>query len=238
MRPLLSFIQIIYCLYAFVLFIVVMLILFPFIVLASMLGKVKGGNIIYKLCTIWAQTCMMLWGIRHRNIYETPDDPNRASILVFNHGSYMDIPILMCAFKKHLIRVLGKIEMSNIPIFGFIYRNAVVTVDRTDASHRAKSVATLKQVLAKNISIVIAPEGTFNMSDQPLKSFYDGAFRIAIETQTPIRPVLFLDAYDRLHYRSIFSLTPGKSRAVFLPEVKVDSYTSEDVAQLKQNVYN
>lgn len=237
MKPLLSLIQIIYCLYAFVLFVVVMLLLFPLIVLASLLGKVKGGNIIYKLCSLWAQTCLTLWGIRHRNIYETPDDTNKASIMVFNHGSYMDVPILMCAFKKHRIRVLGKIEMGSIPIFGFIYRKAVVTVDRSDASHRAKSVATLKQVLAKNISIVIAPEGTFNMSHQPLKSFYDGAFRIAIETKTPIRPVLLLDAYDRLHYRSIFSLTPGRSRAVFLPEVEVASYTITDLASLKQRVY-
>lgn len=149
----------------------------------------------------------------------------------------MDIPVLMCAFKYQHIRVLGKAEMSRIPIFGFIYRKAVVTVDRSDASHRAKSVSVLKQVLKKNISIVMAPEGTFNMSDQPLKDFYDGAFRIAIDTQTPIKPVLFLDTYDRLHYDSIFSLTPGRSRAVYLQEVPVVGYAPADMNQLKQRVF-
>ncbi len=238
MKLILKIIQVIYSVYGFVVFVTVMLLLFPLIVVASFMGKVKGGNLIYRLCWIWAKTCMIFWGIRHRNIFEAPHDANKPSILVFNHISYMDIPVLICAFQYQHIRVLGKAEMSRIPIFGFIYRKAVVTVDRTDASHRAKSVEILKQVIRKNISIVMAPEGTFNMSDQPLKDFYDGAFRIAIETQTPIKPVLFLDTNDRLNYRSIFSLTPGKSRAVYLQEVPVDSYGPADVAKCKQAVYD
>lgn len=150
----------------------------------------------------------------------------------------MDIPILMAAFRHQHIRVLGKAEMTRIPIFGFIYKNAVVTVDRSDAAHRAKSVMVLKSIIKKNISVVIAPEGTFNYTSQPLEEFYDGAFKIAIETQTPIKPVIFLDAYDRLHYKSIFSLTPGQSRAVYLEEIKVEGLRGTDTKQLKQQVYH
>jgi 1-acyl-sn-glycerol-3-phosphate acyltransferase len=127
--------------------------------------------------------------------------------------------------------------MAKVPVFGFIYKKAVVSVVRSDVAHRAKSVQVLKSVLRKNISVVIAPEGTFNMGDKPLKDFYDGAFRIAIETRTPIKPVLFLDAYDRLHHRSIFSLTPGRSRAVYLEEVQVEGYTLADTGKLKQQVF-
>jgi 1-acyl-sn-glycerol-3-phosphate acyltransferase len=50
-------------------------------------------------------------------------------------------------------------------------------------------------------------------------------------------PVLLLDVYDRMHTSSLFSLNPGKSRAVFLPEVPVDGYTIKDVTTLKQLVY-
>jgi 1-acyl-sn-glycerol-3-phosphate acyltransferase len=128
--------------------------------------------------------------------------------------------------------------MTRVPIFGFIYKKAVVTVNRSDAAHRAESVITLKAVLRKNISVVLAPEGTFNIGDRPLKNFYDGAFRIAIETQTPIKPVLFLDAFDRMHHSSIFSVTPGKSRAVYLAEVSVTGYTLEQTDELKNKVYS
>jgi 1-acyl-sn-glycerol-3-phosphate acyltransferase len=150
----------------------------------------------------------------------------------------MDIPVLLKAFGKQPIRVLGKAGMSKIPIFGFIYKTAAVLVERKDAAKRSQSVKNLIAVLRKNISIVIAPEGTFNMTGEPLKDFFDGAFRIAIETQTPIKPVLFLDTYDRLNYKSIFSLTPGKSRAVFLEMVTVDGLVPENSDELKQKVYN
>lgn len=238
MQVFLKPIRFIFSIYAFAVFLLVMFLLFPFIIVASFFGRVTGGNIIYILCRFWADSCLLLWGIRHKNIYESPHDPSHACIFVFNHISYMDIPILMAAFRRQHIRVLGKAEMTKIPIFGFIYKNAVVTVDRSDATHRAKSVLTLKSIIKKNISVVIAPEGTFNMEHQPLDEFYDGAFKIAIETQTPIKPVIFLDAYDRLHYKSIFSLTPGKSRAVYLEEVEVEGLKSADTQALKQKVFN
>lgn len=228
--------RIVFSIYAFIIFLVLMFLIFPIVVLASFFGKIQGGNIIYILCRFWADTFLLLCGIFHKNIYEGPHDRSKPCIFVFNHGSYMDIPIMMVAIRQNF-RALGKAEMSKVPIFGFIYKNAVVTVDRSDAAHRAKSVMTLKAVLSKNISIALAPEGTFNMSPQPLKEFYDGAFRIAIETQTPIKPILFLDAYDRLHYRSIFSLNPGRSRAVYLDEIAVEGLNANDLAQLKQTVF-
>jgi 1-acyl-sn-glycerol-3-phosphate acyltransferase len=128
--------------------------------------------------------------------------------------------------------------MTRIPVFGFIYKNAIVTVDRSNPANRAKSVQLLKALLRKGISILVFPEGTFNMTHQPLKDFYDGAFRIAIETGTPIRPVLLLNSYDRMNYRTIFSLNPGKSRSVFLPAVTVEGMGLDDVGRLKEKVFS
>ena len=148
----------------------------------------------------------------------------------------MDIPAMVRSINQP-IRILGKYEMVRYPVFGIIYRAAVIVVDRRDAEHRAQSMRALKATLDREISIFICPEGTFNMTDKPLKDFYDGAFRIAIETQTPIIPVLFIDTVDRLHWRSIFSLNPGKNRTVFLKEITVDEYGMNDVNELKTKVY-
>ncbi len=193
---------------------------------------------IYRICRFWADAALICWVIHHKNIYETIHDPRHPVVFVFNHISYLDIPFLLKTFNKQTIRILGKAEMAKIPIFGYIYKKAAVMVERGDAEHRAKSVNILKAVLRKNISIVIAPEGTFNMTNKPLKEFYNGAFRIAIETKTPIKPVLFLDAYDRLNYHSVFSFSPGRSRAVFLEEISVTAFESENLGELKQLVFN
>lgn len=213
-----------------------MLVIFPLTLGASFFGRIKGGNAIYRLCMIWGDCWFFLIGIWHRNIYESNKGQEGQYIYVANHISYMDAPIIVKTIRKPM-RALGKAEMSKVPIFGYIYKNAIVTVDRTDAERRARSVRQLKAVLRRGISIFIFPEGTFNLTHRPLKEFYDGAFRIAIETQTPIRPVLFLDGYARLHYRSILSLNPGRCRSVFLEPIPVAGLTMQDMPRLKQQVY-
>ena len=85
--------------------------------------------------------------------------------------------------------------------------------------------------------MLVFPEGTFNTTHQPLKQFYDGAFRIAIETGTAIKPVLFLDAYNRMPYESLFSINPGINRCVFLEEVSTEGLSTNDVGVLRDKVY-
>lgn len=219
-------------------FVVLMFVLAPFIFMSFIFPEKLRVNIIYKIATYWADIGMFLWGMRHYNTYEAPHDPGKPVIFVFNHISYLDIPILLKSFRQQAVRVLGKSEIGSIPLFGQIYNSVTITVKRSDPKDRAKSLAKLRAALLDNISIALAPEGTFNMSDKPLKDFYDGAFRLAIETGTPIRPVIFLDAFDRLHYNSIFSFTPGKSQAVFLENVDVSGHTLQQTGELKQKVYS
>ncbi len=236
MKIFLRLLQYIYCIYALVLFILIMFLALPFIAIASAFG-IKGGNFIYKVCKAWASLWYLLIGMKHEDIYEAEHDLTKQYIFVANHISYMDIPPIVITAKQP-IRVLGKYEMVKVPVFGWIYRAAVILVDRRDAEKRAKSVRVLRLAIRKGLSIFIFPEGTFNLTNNVLKEFYDGAFRIAIETQTPIKPLLFIDTKHRLHYRSLFELTPGKNRVVYLPEIKVDGLTLANLQQLKQQVYH
>ena len=236
MRILLKPLQWIYVGYAVILFVALMLLIFPFVIISSFFGRIRGGNMIYRLCSLWADIWFPLIFIFHRKIYEAPHDPTKQYIFVSNHISWLDAAILPKAFRQP-VRALGKIEMSAIPIFGFIYRNAIVTVDRSSSEHRSHSIRILRSIISKGISVMVFPEGTFNKAGKPLKEFYNGAFRLAIETNTPIKPVLFLDAYNRMHYKSIFSLNPGVSRIVYLEEIPVDGLTIADMHQLKQRVY-
>jgi 1-acyl-sn-glycerol-3-phosphate acyltransferase len=101
------------------------------------------------------------------------------------------------------VRILGKYEMVKVPVFGWIYRAAVILVDRRDSETRSRSVRALKSALKHHISIFIFPEGTFNETPAPLKEFYDGAFRIAIETKSPIKPILLVYTVEGLTLKDI-----------------------------------
>jgi 1-acyl-sn-glycerol-3-phosphate acyltransferase len=230
-------VQFLYNIYAVLVFIALFLLIMPVVVVASFFGKMRGGNIIYALCRFWSRACFLLWGFRHKNIFEAPHDRNKQYIFVSNHISYMDIPVIFMAITRQRIRILGKHEMAKVPVFGFLYRNAVVMVNRDDAENRRRSIVQLRSVIRKGVSVFICPEGTFNMTGQPLKEFYNGAFRLAIETQTPVKPLLFLDTYDRMSYKQLLSLKPGINRAVYLEEVAVEGLTVKDTEALKQKVY-
>ena len=237
MRAILRPFQWLYVIYAFALFVILMIPVFIWSIAVLPLGRIRAGNLIYYGCVMWADIWFFLLFIHHRNIYIEKPVKGRSYIFVLNHISYMDSAIIPKAFRSP-VKPLGKVEMTRIPIFGFIYKNIIVSVDRSSSANRSKSVQVLKSVLRKGISVLVFPEGTFNLTHQPLKDFYDGAFRIAIETGTPIKPVLLLDAYTRMHYASVFSLNPGKSRALFLPEIPVAGLTSSDVSQLREKVFS
>lgn len=237
MRTLLKLLQLLYVVYAVLLFLLLMIPVFLWALGASLFGRIRGGNLVYAACIAWADLWFALIFIRHRNLFLQKPAKGQSYIFVVNHISYLDSALIPKVFRWP-VRPLGKVEMVKIPVFGTIYKNAIVTVDRSSAAHRAKSVQLLKAILRKGISILVFPEGTFNETGGPLKDFFDGAFRIAIETGTPIMPVLFLDTHSRMNHQSVFSLNPGRSRAVFLPEVSPEGYSLQDVAGYRNKVYS
>src|SRR5689334_15514888 len=152
MSWLLKPLQWIYCSYALLVFVAIMLVIFPFVIIASFFGRIKGGNMILRLCMLWADLWFLLIFIYVRRIYEAPHEKDKAYIFVANHSSYLDAPIIVKAWRQP-IRPLGKIEMGRIPVFGFIYRKAIVTVDRSSPENRHESISILKRIIKRGISI-------------------------------------------------------------------------------------
>lgn len=237
MKPIKKLLQLIFCIYALLVFAMLTILSAIALILLIPFGKAKLSKRVYKVCRYWAQTWYIFIGVWHKEIYEANHDFKKPHIFVANHNSYMDIPPIV-QLNHQPIRPLGKFESSKIPIFGWVYRAAVILVDRSSPEKRARSLRNLKAALHKRTSIFIFPEGTFSMtSQQPLKSFYNGAFKLAIEMQIPIQPILMIDAVDRMHFESVFSLTPGANRVVYLKTVEVSTYTLEDIEKLKTEVY-
>ncbi len=237
MKRLTHLLQLVYCIYALLVFAILTIIAAFALMLLIPFGKAKLSKRMLKVCRYWASIWYLFIGIRHKEIFEAHHNFSRPHIFVANHNSYMDIPPIV-QLKHQPIRPLGKFESSKIPIFGWVYKAAVIMVDRSSPEKRAQSLRNLKAALHKRVSIFIFPEGTFSMtSEKPLKSFFNGAFKLAIEMQIPIQPLLMIDAVDRMHFDSVFSLTPGLNRVVYLKTIDVSKYTLNDIEELKEKVY-
>jgi 1-acyl-sn-glycerol-3-phosphate acyltransferase len=228
--------RIVFSIYGLVVFLFWMLVLLPLFIWAFLQESVKAGNMIFIISRFWADAFFFMVGIKYSNIDEDLHSRDQEYIFVSNHISYLDIPMMMKVVRGQNMRILGKAEMNKIPVFGSIYKRGTVSVERSNPQERTKSLKQLINFIQKKISVFICPEGTFNTTHHPLKKFYDGAFRIAIETQKPILPILFLDTYDRLNYESIFSLNPGRSRSVYLPRTNTEGLTLTDLPFLKEKI--
>ena len=224
--------QFLYCLYAYLLAIIIIILLIPCLVICLPLGKFRGGNIMFEIYRVLGHLFFLLVGIRHVNRYESRPADDEQYIFIPNHISYLDAIVVILAIKHHF-RAIGKYELLKVPIFGFLYKFCVITVNRSSPEDRARSLNDLRKTLARGISIAVFPEGTFNMADDPMAEMYDGAFKLAVETGKKLQPILFLDTYDRMHYRHFLTLTPGKSRAVYLEPIDPADYPEADPKALK-----
>jgi 1-acyl-sn-glycerol-3-phosphate acyltransferase len=113
----------------------------------------------------------------------------------------------------------------------------VVMIDRSSKESREKSVGLLKEEIENGQSVLIFPEGTMNKTSAPLGDFYDGAFRIAIETQTPLMPFVMINNSKLLPRIAPLKVRPGIIKTVFLGEISVKGLDLEDLPLLKQKVY-
>lgn len=236
MHVLLKCFRALYSLYALIVWLAIMFLILPPIVLVSFLGKVKGGNIVFYFLRFWAHVWFPAVGIIVKKTWKAPKT-SEPCIYLANHSSYLDAALAVKVMPLPF-RPLGKSELSKIPLFGLIYSRSVVPVNRATAKSRAQSMQDMLYMIRKNVSLLIFPEGTTNETEQPLLPFHNGAFKIAIETQTAIRPVLYVDNHARLARIKFLSLNPGPCRVVFLPLVPVKGMTMEDVPQLKKQVHH
>jgi 1-acyl-sn-glycerol-3-phosphate acyltransferase len=115
-----------------------------------------------------------------------------------NHQSHLDIPILYATLPSPTIRMLGKKELFQIPIWGAALRAAeFVEVDRANHARAMRSIERAAELIRDGVSIWIAPEGTRSRDGRvgPLKK---GGFHLACDTHTPIVPVAIRGTIDVL----------------------------------------
>lgn len=114
---------------------------------------------------------------------------NQPVIYCSNHGSFLDIPLLTYVLPG-FPAFMGKASLGRIPVFGFMFRNLHIVVERGSAQGRAKALKQSRKMIRKGRSIIVFPEGSIHHRIQPgLADFKDGAFKLAIQTGAQIVPV-------------------------------------------------
>jgi len=213
--------------------------IFGLVVIIPLIISEKSFPYIYPIIRNWGR--LVFYGTGFRIDYEelVKLNPKENYVFVANHTSMMDIMTVLTVLHHHPIVFVGKAELGNIPIFGRIYKRICISVDRSSLKSRAKVYVDAKYKLDQNLSIFIFPEG--GVSDDTsiiLDKFKDGAFNIAIETQTPIA-VLAIKGLKEMFPFNWFKGYPGKVKVKLLEIIPTEGKTiREDKNQIKEHTYN
>jgi 1-acyl-sn-glycerol-3-phosphate acyltransferase len=144
-------------------------------------------QVIHTWASHWLDTARVNYTVENPN--QTQPKPGVPTILMSNHASAYDIPLLFKIYPEHSTRMLAKKELSKIPFFGRGMRASEFPfIDRQNRHQAVKDLAYAQQLMESGILIWIAPEGTRSKTGK-LLPFKKGAFVMAIQSKATIIPV-------------------------------------------------
>ena len=226
----------VFALWGLIWFIVTMLLFFIPFLLFSYFQKDPLKTIRFvQLSRIWMGMFLPMAGCPLRVRGKENFKKGESYIVICNHNSFMDIPI-SCPAIPGGNKTIAKAELAKVPLFGLMYRTGSVLVDRKSDASRKESYIKMKETLNMGLHMCIYPEGTRNVSKNPLNPFHDGAFKLAVNSGKPIIPTLIFHTRDILPSKKFFYFWPHSMEIHFLPPIAVKQ--EDTYLQLKEKAFN
>jgi len=186
------------------------------------------------LIRIWMGIFRPLSGIRMTVTGKEKFKKGENYIITCNHKSMMDVPLSSPGIPG-ANKTIAKMELSKIPMFGVVYSRGSVLVDRNSDNSRKDAFNKMKWTLEKGMHMCVYPEGTRNKTGNPLKSFQDGAFRLAIQTGKPVMPAVIFNTEKVWPADKSFYMMPHAVSLHFLDPVYIQP--GDTAESLKQKIY-
>ena len=154
-------------------------------------------------------------------------DPFRRYVIVSNHLSMFDIPLLI-RYLPINGRFLAKTELFNIPLFGRAMRTVgIIEINRAKGGSSRRAINEgVRLAGERGDSLIVFPEGTRGPGTE-LLPFHKGAFRIAIDTGLPILPVI-IQGTNRVSKPGSPIFFPGKATLTVLDPIDTSNMTTKD----------
>lgn len=234
MRFIKSVLILLWRIWFYILMIVPILIMLPFLIVFTSSEKFYPQ---YFICSkIWAKTILFGMGFSIKMEADQIPEKHRSYMLVANHTSMLDIMLMLSVIKQPFV-FIGKKELGKIPVFGFFYRRTCILVDRKNQKSKMAAFEAAQRRLKQKNSICIFPEGGVPVNQSIiLDQFKDGAFRLAIEHQIPIIPISFHDSKKRFSYRFL-SGSPGKLRVKIHNFICTEGLEASERKNLRDQTY-
>lgn len=157
-------------------------------------------------------------------------DPESPYVIMVNHSSLLDIFVIYDALPRQ-IRWVMKSELRKVPIFGFACEKmGHVYVKRGSGESAKESMRNAARKVSTGASVVFFPEGTRNNGVE-LLPFKKGGFRLAIQAEVPIVPVVIHGTVD-LMPPGDWVCKKGRVKVNILKPIPTQGMTFDDLPAL------
>jgi lyso-ornithine lipid O-acyltransferase len=136
---------------------------------------------------LWARLILRILNVRLQIAPSPrPPSPTGATLVVANHRSTVDIPLVLSLSGGHL---LSRDDVAGWPVFGRMAALAgTIFVDRASPGSGAMAVRRIRERLSRGATVCVFPEGGTFIGDE-VRSFRSGAFIAAARERAAILPI-------------------------------------------------
>jgi 1-acyl-sn-glycerol-3-phosphate acyltransferase len=147
-----------------------------------------SGERTRRYARFWGKSLCRTCGIRLTVRGGQGIDWSRPVIVMANHQSYIDIPVLYAALPD-APGMLAKRELFRVPVFGAAMRAMrCIPIDRNNRRQSFESLRQAADLVRKGNSIVVFPEGT-RSPDGCIQELKKGPFHLVDMAAVPVVPV-------------------------------------------------
>ncbi len=171
------------------------------------------------------------------NVEGLENIPKGPVLLVGNHQSNMDIPVIMYYIDKPK-GFIAKKELEKMPILKYWMKfSRGIFIDR---EHPKKAMAGILEGikhLKEGYSMVVFPEGTRSRSSK-MAEFKAGSFKLATKSKVPIIPFTIDGTYKIMEANHYFIKGGQEVNLYIHPPIYTDKLTKEEILELPKKVEN
>jgi len=200
--------------------------------IVSMFASLIGNPFFAHRCAQWwGRLIVATSGVRIERSGELPP-AHDGCIVVANHASIYDIPILFTAIPRQL-RLMAKATLGLVPFIGWHLKlSGHLLVDRKNPG--ASIFKKMHRMAQSGASLLVFPEAGRSGDGQLLK-FKGGVFLLAIETGLPIVPVTIV-GNRAVMPKGRLMVCPANVRVLVHPAVQTAGLNRDEARALADRV--
>jgi 1-acyl-sn-glycerol-3-phosphate acyltransferase len=162
--------------------------------------------------------------------------PGRPYIVMSNHASHFDIPLIYNTFPNETIGMIAKKELVNIPLFGRCIRlGGGISIDRENRFQAIKDLETAEKMMREGVRFWVAPEGTRTRTGR-IGPFKKGGFKLALNAKATIVPVTIIGSGKVLPANTL-DISMGEKVEVYIGRpIDTTNYKPEELRKLMADV--